>query len=89
MRTGRPKTPLTLSAQERSSLESLARRSRSAPQLARRAQIVLACAGGLDNQAVAKKLRLIPQTVGRLRGRFVRDRIEGLHDEPRPGPPRW
>jgi transposase len=88
MRTGRPKTPLTLSAQERRALESLARRSRSAPQLARRARIVLSCAGGLDNKTVAKKLRLTPQTVGRWRGRFVRDRIDGLHDEPRPGAPR-
>lgn len=88
MRTGRPKTPLTLGAQEQRSLESLARRARSAPQLARRARIVLACAGGLDNKAVAKKLRLTPQTVGRWRGRFVRDRIDGLHDEPRPGAPR-
>lgn len=88
MRTGRPKTPLTLSAQEQRSLESLARRARSGPQLARRARIVLACAGGLDNKAVAKKLRLAPQTVGRWRGRFVRDRIDGLHDEPRPGAPR-
>lgn len=88
MRTGRPKSPLTLTAQERRSLDSLARRSRSAPQLARRARIVLACAGGLDNKSVAKKLRLTPQTVGRWRGRFVRDRIDGLHDEPRPGAPR-
>lgn len=88
MRTGRPKTPLTLNAHERRSLESLARRSRSAPQLARRARIVLACAGGLDNKTAAKKLRLTPQTVGRWRGRFVRDRIDGLHDEPRPGAPR-
>lgn len=88
MRTGRPKTPLTLSAQEQGALESLARRSRSAPQLARRARIVLACAGGLDNKAVAKKLRLTPQTVGRWRGRFVNNRIDGLHDEPRPGAPR-
>lgn len=88
MRTGRPKAPLTLSAQERGSLESLARRSRSAPQQARRARIVLACASGLDNKTVAKKLRVAPQTVGRWRGRFVRDRVDGLRDEPRPGAPR-
>jgi transposase len=88
MRTGRPKTVLVLSDAERESLESLAHRSRTAPQLARRARIVLACAAGLDNKTVAKRLRLKPQTVGRWRGRFVRDRLEGLYDEPRPGTPR-
>jgi len=88
MRTGRPKTPLVLSEAERVTLESLAHRSRTSPQVARRARIVLACAGGVDNKTVARKLRLAPQTVGRWRGRFVRDRLDGLYDEPRPGTPR-
>lgn len=88
MRTGRPKAPLTLSAEEQGLLESLARRSRSAPQQARRARIVLACASGLDNEAVARKLRMSPKTVGRWRGRFVRNGLDGLQDEPRPGAPR-
>ena len=48
MRTGRPKQPLTLTAEERERLESLAHRARTLPLLARRARIVLACAGGLD-----------------------------------------
>jgi len=60
MRTGRPKTPLVLSREERESLDSLAHRSRTAPQLARRARIVLACAEGLDNKLVAKRLRMTP-----------------------------
>jgi transposase len=88
MRTGRPKTPLVLSQGERETLDSLAHRSRTAPQLARRARIVLACADGLDNKVVAKKLRMTPQTVGRWRRRFVTDRLDGLYDEPRPGTPR-
>src|SRR6202158_3845926 len=88
MRTGRPKMSLVLSIEERESLESLSHRSRTAPQLARRARVVLACADGLNNQVVAKKLRLAPQTVGRWRARFVRDRLDGLYDEPRPGAPR-
>ena len=53
-------------------LESLARRSRTAPQLARRARIVLACAAGNNNKTVARRLRLTPATVGKWRGRFVR-----------------
>ena len=69
-------------------LESWAHRSRSAPQLARRARLVLACAVGRDNKTVAKRLRLSPATVGKWRARFVRDRVDGLLDEPRPGAPR-
>jgi transposase len=88
MRTGRPKAALTLTAEEQAQLMSLAHRSRSAPALARRARIVLACAEGHDNKIVAKRLRVTPATVGKWRGRFVSDRVEGLYDEPRPGTPR-
>ena len=88
MRTGRPKTSLVLSRKEREALDSLAHRSRAAPRLARRARIVLACADGLDNKVVAKKLRMTPQTAGRWRRRFVTDRLDGLYDEPRSGTPR-
>jgi transposase len=88
MRTGRPKLPLELSEKEIEALESLARRSRTAPQQARRARIVLSCASGLDNTVVARKLRLTPFTVGKWRARFLRDRLDGLSDEPRPGAPR-
>ena len=57
MRTGRPKRPLTLTEDEQERLQSLAHRARSQPALARRARVVLACAQGLANQSVAKKLR--------------------------------
>ena len=88
MRTGRPKAPLVLTAEERQTLDSWSHRSRSAPALARRARVVLACAGGLDNNAVARRMRLTPQSVGKWRRRFLEQRLEGLHDEPRPGAPR-
>ena len=88
MRTGRPKQPLTLSEEERERLESLAHRARSQPLLARRARVVLACAEGLDNQSVARKLRASASMVGKWRARFLKTRVEGLHDEPRPGAPR-
>lgn len=88
MRTGRPKATLTLTADERRELESLAHRSRSAPALARRARIVLACAEGRDNKTVARRLHLTAGTVCKWRARFVRDRVDGLYDEPRPGAPR-
>jgi transposase len=88
MRTGRPKKPLVVTDEQRTQLESLAHRARSAPAIARRARIVLACAAGLDNKAVARKLRANDKTVGRWRARFVADGLDGLLDEPRPGAPR-
>ena len=88
MRTGRPKAPLILTPEERRELESLAHRSRSVPALARRARIVLECAAAQDNKTVARRLRATPATVGKWRTRFVRQRLAGLYDEPRPGAPR-
>jgi transposase len=88
MRTGRPKAELTLTQEERRDLEGLARRRRSAPALAQRARMVLACAAGLDNRTVARRVRVAPSTVGTWRRRFVAERVTGLMDEPRPGAPR-
>lgn len=88
MRTGRPKQALIITDEERERLESLAHRARSQAVLARRARVVLACGEGLDNQAVAKKLRCSRGMVGKWRARFLEARLEGLYDEPRPGAPR-
>ena len=88
MRTGRPKEPLAITEEEQERLRSLAHRSRSQPLLARRARVVLACGEGLDNKAVAKKLRCSLGMVGKWRRRFLTSRLEGLYDEPRPGAPR-
>ena len=85
MRRGRPKVALMLTTDERQRLESLAHRSRSAPQVARRARIILACAAGTDSKVVARRLHVTPATVCKWRGRFVQRRLDGLHDEPRPG----
>jgi transposase len=88
MRTGRPKQPLILTEEERERLESLAHRARSQALLARRARVVLACAEGLENQAVARKLRCSLGMVGKWRARFLKGHLEALYDEPRPGTPR-
>ena len=50
MRTGRPKTELVVTADERHTLEQWARRPKTAQALARRARIVLACATGKTNR---------------------------------------
>jgi transposase len=88
MRTGRPRKPLILTNEERERLDSLAHRARSQPLLARRARVVLASAEGLDNKSVARKLRCSVGMVGKWRGRFLKERLDGLYDEPRPGAPR-
>src|ERR1700688_181238 len=88
MRTGRPKQPLIITEEERERLESLAHRARSQALLARRARVVLACAEGLENQMVARKLRCSVGMVGKWRARFLKGRLEALYDEPRPGTPR-
>jgi transposase len=85
MRTGRPKVALILTDDERRRLDSLAHRSRSAPHVARRARIILACGEGIDSKAVARRLHVTPATVCKWRGRFLTDRLDGLYDEPRPG----
>jgi transposase len=85
MRKGRPKVALILTPDERQRLESLAHRSRSAPHVARRARIILACAEGTDSTVVARRLRVTPGTVCKWRGRFVQERLDGLYDDPRPG----
>jgi len=84
-RTGRPKAELVLSDVERETLLSWSRRAKTAQALALRARIVLACAEGTNNKDVAAALGIWPQTVNKWRARFVRGRLEGLSDEPRPG----
>src|SRR5215218_519789 len=86
-RTGRPKAVLELTAEEREQLQRWARRATSAQALAMRSRIVLACAEGRSNTAVAEQLGVSAQMVGKWRARFVEARLDGLADDPRPGRP--
>ena len=49
---------------------------------------MLACAEGHHHTVVAKRVRVSPATGGQWRARFLRDRLDGLLDDPRPGAPR-
>lgn len=71
-------------------LERLTNRRQTAQAMALRARIVLACAEKTQpsNQDVAQRLHVNQATVGKWRGRFVAERLDGLCDDPRPGAPR-
>ncbi len=79
---------IVLSGEEREVLERWARRPKSSQALALRCRIVLAAAEGQRSMDIAAALGCTKSTVGKWRGRFARNGLNGLHDEPRPGKPR-
>src|SRR5918997_1166873 len=56
--------------------------------MSERCRIVLRCADGIQSKVVAAELGVHEHTVGKWRRRFIKDRVEGLLDEARPGRPR-
>ena len=86
--TGRPIAPLILSSDERAYLERQVRRYRVARSLSERCRVILRCADCIPSKTVASELGVHEHTVGKWRRRFLKDRIEGLLDETRPGRPR-
>ncbi len=86
--TGRPIAPLVLGLDERAYLERQVRRHHAARSLSERCRVILRCADGVPSKSVARELGVHEHTVGKWRRRFLKDRIEGLLDESRPGRPR-
>ncbi|MEU8435398.1 IS630 family transposase [Streptomyces sp. NPDC029216] len=82
---------LVLSDHERQVLQGWVRASSTPQALALRSRIVLACAeadvGGLPRSAsaVTHELGITTQTVSKWRARFLRHRLDGMGDAPRPG----
>jgi len=79
---------VTLTAEEQKTLETLAS-SRTAPyRQVQRARLILLAAQGMTNTSIAKEVDLSRGMVVQWRQRFIRDRLAGLVDQPRPGRPR-
>src|SRR3974390_1891770 len=85
---GRPREELSLSETEREDLLRYERGRTVSQALALRARMVLRCAEGKDDKAVAHDLGVDRGTVGKWRRRFMRHGVEGLSDAPRPNGPR-
>lgn len=80
--------PVTITLEEQRQLETMAA-SRTAPhRQVQRARLVLAAAAGKTNQAISQETGLGWRSVGMWRRRFIRERLAGLEDRPRPGKPR-
>jgi transposase len=85
-RRGRPTIDITLSDDERETLQRWARRHSSSQALALRCRIILACEDAdLTRAEIAGQVGCNPVTVTKWRHRFAEDRLDGLVDAPRPG----
>jgi len=77
---------VTLTADERSSLEALLSAGKSAVRKLKRAQILLAADAGSTDEAIAQNVTVGTSTVYRVKQRFVEEGLErALTELPRPG----
>ena len=77
---------IVLDAAQREQLERVARGRRVSVRLAERAQIVLHASDGLENQQIARVMKVSRQKAGRWRDRYAQLGLAGIEkDAPRPG----
>ncbi len=79
--------PIVLTTEERGIMDNLLRASKSEQRLVFRVRLVMLLSEGLTNKEAAVRLDCRAATVSKWRGRFQRDRLNGLADAPRSGPP--
>jgi transposase len=84
----RPATPVSLTEEDRATLEQWARSPTTEQRFALRARIILAAAENQSTEAIARRLDLRNATVSKWRTRFAEQGLSGLHDAPRPGQPK-
>lgn len=84
----KPLPDISLSEEEREELYRIIRKSTSPQQKVLRAKIVLLAEKKLPTEAIMKELNISKNTAVKWRKRFLKNRLDGLHDEQRPGKPR-
>ena len=83
-------TVIRLTAEERAVLEGMVGSPKTEQRMAERARIVLLAAEGKATRGIARELGCANVTVSKWRVRYAAERLEGLGDQPRPGPaPRY
>ena len=78
---------MVLSSAEQEQLADWSRKRRFGRAVTMWARIVHACAAGLDNVNVARRLRVSDHTVSKWRARYLARGIDRLRDQPRSGRP--
>ena len=78
---------MRLTSEEDATLRCWLAAGKTERRMAFRAEVILAVAAGLSNEAAAMRLGARPATVSKWRGRFARERLPGLADAPRSGKP--
>jgi transposase len=73
-------TPISLSSEERKTLEATAGARKSEARMRERARIVLLAASGLGSRAIAREVGCTPGTASKWRVRFARERMAGLSE---------
>jgi transposase len=81
-------TPISLTAEERITLEGWIRSSKTEQRLVARAKIVRLASGGVASRAIAGEVGCARGVVSKWRVRFAQERLAGLADAPRSGKPR-
>lgn len=80
--------PIALTEQERDVLSRWAGAGTEEHRLVERARVILLADEGISTREIARRLHTRPARVSKWRQRFLRKRLEGLSDDPRPGKPR-
>lgn len=81
-RRGRPVEPLLLTTEERLIMDAMLKDASTPDKVVTRIKAVEACATGLTNREVARRLHVSEATIGRWRNRFIAHGIQGLYDTP-------
>lgn len=84
----KPLPDISLSEEEREELYRIIRKATSPQHKVLRAKIVLLAEKKLPTEAIMKELSISRNTAVKWRKRFLKNRLDGLHDEQRPGKPR-